>query len=84
MDDLRTRYWNLDDVNRPTRDAWVTDWQAVADRTEKAHPLYQRADPDCDECGGSSRHLITYNPNSHWGLVGNWTAGTDGWAAATG
>ncbi len=34
LDDLRTRYWNLDDVNRPTWDAWVADWQAVAGLSE--------------------------------------------------
>lgn len=78
MDVLRTRYWALPDAERPTWEAWIHDWMAVADRVEQTHPLYQKPDPQCEDCHGFGQRLTTYNPNSQWDW---WTIGGrwDGW-----
>ncbi len=78
MNDLRTRYWNLPEEGRPTWEAWTAAWTAAADRTEKAHPLYQKPDPQCEDCQGSGKRMTTYNPDSQWDW---WTIGGrwDGW-----
>lgn len=82
LDDLRFRYRQLPDDERPTWEAWTADWAAVADRTEQAHPLYQKPDPDCAECHGSGQRPTTYNPDSRWDW---WTIGGrwDGWLDPT-
>lgn len=72
LDDLRLSYWKLPDGDRPAWDTWVAGWTAVADRTEQAHPLYQKAEPDCEDCHGSGQRPTTYNPDSQWDW---WTIG---------
>lgn len=44
----------------------------------KAHALYMKPDPDCDECFGTGTYRSTYNPESKWDwyeIGGRW----DGW-----
>jgi hypothetical protein len=82
MNDLRTRYWNLPKEKRPTWKAWTAGWTVIADRVEQAHPLYQKPDPDCEECQGSGQRLTTYNPDSQWDwwvIGGRW----NGWLSRT-
>lgn len=35
-------------------------------KRRKEHPLFQKPDPECDECHGSGTTRSTYNPNSKW------------------
>lgn len=82
LDDLRTRYWDLPKEGRSTWEAWTADWIAVADRTEKAHPLYQKPNPKCEDCQGRGKRVTTYNPQSQWDwwvIGGRW----DGWLSRT-
>lgn len=78
LDDLRVRYWNLPEDERPEWVAWIADWTATADRIEQAHPLYQKPNPQCEDCHGSGKRQTTYNPDSQWDC---WTIGGrwDGW-----
>jgi len=66
ISDLRTRYWALPEAERPTQETWFANWHAVKNRVEQAHPLYQKPNPDCEECAGSGQRMTTYNPDSQW------------------
>ncbi len=78
LDDLRVRYWNFPEDERPEWRAWIADWTATAARIEQAHPLYQKPNPQCEDCHGSGKRQTTYNPDSQWDY---WTIGGrwDGW-----
>lgn len=60
------------------------EWERVREHAEKEHPLYQKPDPECRDCGGTGKRTTTYNPQAKWdwwviggrynGLVGNGSA----------
>lgn len=78
LHELTERYWALPEADRPDLTEYLASYQAVADRAERAHPLYQQPDPACKECEGTGSRLTTYNPDSQWDwwvIGGCW----DGW-----
>jgi len=78
LHELNERYWALPEAERPELAEFLASYQAVADRVEQAHPLYQKPDPACKECHGTGNRLTTYNPDSQWDwwvIGGRW----DGW-----
>lgn len=57
-------------------------WSDEFDRLLAEHPDKDKPDPTCTECGGTGRHMSTYNPNSKWDwymVGGRW----DGWLTDT-
>jgi len=44
----------------------IAPWQEMEDTLEKAHAMYGKPDPACDECGGGGTNKSTYNPKSKW------------------
>lgn len=58
------------DHTAPDADArWKTHiapFSDLADATERAHPLYERPDADCDDCHGTALRESTRNPLSKW------------------
>ena len=49
-------YWNA--LLQPMKDMEKAQFAA--------HPLKDKADPECDECKGRGWHFTTYNPKSQW------------------
>jgi hypothetical protein len=39
---------------------------ALVEATAKAHPLYDKPEPACDECKGTGTYQSNYNPDSKW------------------
>lgn len=49
--------------------AWEAHIKPIIDaqeEREKAHPEYQKPNPECDECKGAGTASSTYNPASKW------------------
>lgn len=64
--EVRTRYWALPNAERPVWETWIADWEAVKNRVDHAHPVYEKPNPECEECQGTGACQTTYNPDSHW------------------
>lgn len=80
--ELRERYWALPETERPEWTAYIAPYEAAAARVEQSHPLYQKPDPDCEDCQGTGTRLTTYNPDSQWDwwvIGGRW----EGWMSQT-
>lgn len=68
------RYIRIQGLKRPDPDNDFTSeekreieeqeahYEAVRERHEKAHPLYGKPSPDCEECGGTGTDKGFYNP----------------------
>ncbi len=80
--ELRERYWALPETARPEWTAYIAPYEAAAARVEHTHPLYQKADPDCEDCQGTGTRMTTSNPDSQWDW---WTIGGrwEGWLSQT-
>lgn len=53
----------------------INGWKERARVVEESHPLYNKPDPECGECGGTGVRQTTYNPKSKWdwySLGGRW------------
>lgn len=48
------------------------EWERIYKQAEREHPLYQKPDPDCQNCGGTGKYITTYNPKAKWDW---WIAG---------
>ncbi len=73
--ELREQYWALPETERPEWSAYTAPFEAVANRVEQAHPLYQKPNSACEECKGTGIRQTTYNPNSQWdwwSIGGRW------------
>jgi hypothetical protein len=53
FDRLRDQYWALPATERSEWSAYMAPYQAIVDRVEHAHPLYEKPDPDCEDCQGT-------------------------------
>jgi hypothetical protein len=89
-DQLRTKFWEKypsdADLKGATRDElWMkhTGKLRRAEKAiEKAHPLYKKTDPDCEDCKGTGHRMTTYNPDSKWDwyqIGGRWTGALTGY-----
>jgi hypothetical protein len=67
-DQIRDAYWKLPEVER-TDEKWLSLIKPISelsDKYEKEHELYQKPNPDCEECHGSGTYKSQYNPDSKW------------------
>lgn len=70
---------------RQRQKAWekfIEPYTRAEQEAEQAHPMYQKPNPSCDECGGSGRADTTYNPDSKWdwwAIGGRWTGALGGY-----
>jgi hypothetical protein len=60
-------------TDRQANEAWaafIEDFRAAHEVAElaaaRAHPMFERPAPNCDECSGGGTRLSTYNPKSKW------------------
>lgn len=74
--EFRDEYWAMPEDKRPEFDEYIKPLTEAKDRLEKEHELYNKPDPECEDCEGSGKRLSTYNPNSQWDwyqVGGRWT-----------
>jgi len=76
IDELRKEYWAIEEDNRPEWEDFVKELQDITDRLEKEHEMYNKPDPECEDCNGTGQRTTTYNPKSQWDwyeIGGRWT-----------
>lgn len=44
----------------------IKSFVSAAEKATKAHPLYKKPAPNCEECEGTGKRTTTYNPKSKW------------------
>ena len=79
IEQYRKAYWAIEG-EKPDWEEWTKDWREIAERAEKEHPLFEKFDPECEDCGGSGIRSTTYNPKSKWDwwqIGGRWTGSLD-------
>jgi len=76
IDDFRTEYWAIEEGKRPDWDEFVKPLMDVQDCLEREHEMYNKPDPECEDCNGSGTRMTQYNPESQWDwyeIGGRWT-----------
>lgn len=78
IDDIRKAYWELPETEQSDEkwDEMTKELFETRESIKKKHPLYQKPDPDCNECHGVGTYKSQYNPNSKWDWYetgGRWT-----------
>jgi len=79
---LRNEYHSLTPDDRPEWEDFTKEWEEIADHETKAHPLYMKPNPNCEECHGAGKVKTTYNPKSKWdwwAIGGRWTGYISGY-----
>ncbi len=68
IEEVRKHYWALPEGLR-TDEKWqllTAEVDALTKKYEQAHSLYEKPDPDCEECHGNGKYKSTYNPDAQW------------------
>jgi hypothetical protein len=52
--------------NQPTWQEFIAGWSAIYEEARRAHPLWEKPDPECEDCNGTGVCKSTYNPASKW------------------
>ena len=89
LEQIRGKFWaerkSSEDEDEEAGDrAWeeaIAPFRAAEESAEKAHPLYEKPDADCEECSGTGQRQTTYNPLSKWDwwrIGGRWDGNISG------
>ncbi|MQL51792.1 hypothetical protein GFC01_05845 [Desulfofundulus thermobenzoicus] len=80
LDEIRKEFWTDErikkalenpDIFKVTDKEWENfptrlEWEHVREQAEKDHLLYQKPNPECQNCGGTGKYITTYNPRAKW------------------
>lgn len=63
---FRDKYWAMPEDQRPEWKEFIFEFEKINEEVAKAHPLYEKPNPECEECNGTGKYPSTYNPQSEW------------------
>lgn len=57
-------FWEMDEGSRPLWEDFAPEWCALVDRLASEHPMWGRASPECEFCGGTGTVMSVHNPRA--------------------